>query len=187
MSLACVWSVHACRRLQCRRDGWRLCLVSARFAASPVSHTVCHSFFLHVVLSALGGPLVSSFRLYGLLHRHRSQRVKRKKEPISPYFTYIFQNFRFIRPQFLSVHTVFMQVFSQFCLHGTPKTLKKQGLIKKRCFFPHFGGFPSPNTDLSDGQAGANCETFRRVKCMFTSSPHHAHAVFPAATSTFFN
>ena len=31
-------------------------------AASPMSHTVCLVFFLHVVQSALGGPLVNSFR-----------------------------------------------------------------------------------------------------------------------------
>ena len=40
VSLACVWSVHACRRLQCRRDAWRLCLVSACLSAFPVS-TCC--------------------------------------------------------------------------------------------------------------------------------------------------
>ena len=35
----------------------------------------------HVVQSALGGTLVNSLlRFWGLLHRHRSMRVKRKKE-----------------------------------------------------------------------------------------------------------
>ena len=38
------------------------------------------SVSLHVVQSALGGTLVNSLlRFYGLLHRHRSKRVKRKK------------------------------------------------------------------------------------------------------------
>ena len=88
-----------------------LCLVSARLSASPVStccvalcvvsghgrgvSSVAHSlpqFFLHVVQSALGGPLVNSFRFYGLLHRHRSKRViiqkgePHERNPCAPSF-----------------------------------------------------------------------------------------------------
>ena len=54
---ACVWSVHACRRLQCRRDAWRLCLVSARLSASPVS-TCCVA--LCVVSACLSASPVST-------------------------------------------------------------------------------------------------------------------------------
>ena len=81
--LACVWSVHACRRLQCRRDAWRLCLVSACSSASPVS-TCCVALCMvsghgrGVSQSALGGTLVNSLlRFYCLLHRHRSKPLAR--------------------------------------------------------------------------------------------------------------
>ena len=38
---------------------------------------------------------------------------------------------------------------------------KKKGLIMKRFLnFRHFGRLRSPDSDLSDGQAGTNCETF---------------------------
>ena len=85
--------------LVCGEETRGFFLVSARLLASPVSgccvalrmvsshgrgvSSVAHSlpqFFLHVVQSALGGLLVNSFRFYGLLHRHRSKRVKRKKK-----------------------------------------------------------------------------------------------------------
>ena len=50
-----------------------------------------------------------------------------------------------------------------------PKNLEEKRLIKKRCLiFRHFGMLWSPNSDFSDGQAGAYCETFWRVKSMFT-------------------
>ena len=84
--------------LVCGEETRGFFLVSARFLASPVSSccvalrmvsrhgrgvsSVAHNlpqFFLHVVQSALGGPLVNSFRFYGLLHRRRSKRVKRKE------------------------------------------------------------------------------------------------------------
>ena len=81
VSLACVGSVHACRRLQCRRDAWHCAWCHGMVAASPVSPHSLSQFFLHVVLSALGGTLVNSLlRVYGLLHRHRSKRVNRKKK-----------------------------------------------------------------------------------------------------------
>ena len=54
-----------------------------------------------------------------------------------------------------------MQSFSLFCLHIDPKNLQKKRSL-------HFGRFCSPKPELSDGQAGANCETFWRVKAMFT-------------------
>ena len=179
VSLACVWSVHACRRLQGRRDAWRLCLVSARLSASPRCRLVAwhcawcqgtaaasavspHSlsqFLLHVVQSALGGTLVNSLLrfFYGLLHRHRSKRVKRKKRPMFPHFIVSLQNFRFLG-------LVFYQFSCSF-------NFGNRGLIKKRFLnFLHFVRFCSPNSDLSDGQAGANCETCWRVKSLFTES-----------------
>ena len=44
VSFACVWSVHACRRLQCRLAAWHCAWCQGMVAASPVSHTVCPSF-----------------------------------------------------------------------------------------------------------------------------------------------
>ena len=57
--------------------------------------------------------------------------------------------------------------------------MKKKELIKKRfLIFRHFGRFWSPNSDLSDGQAGANCETYWRVKSMFAQRHIHVNAIF---------
>ena len=52
---ACVWSVHACRRLQCRLVAWHC----AWFLVAASPHSLSQ-FFLHVVQSALGGTLVNS-------------------------------------------------------------------------------------------------------------------------------
>ena len=74
------WSVHTCRRLQCRIVAWHCAWCQGMVAASPVSPPSLLQFFLHVVQSALGGPLVNSLlSFYGLLHRHRSKRVRRRK------------------------------------------------------------------------------------------------------------
>ena len=60
-----------------------------------------------------------------------------------------------------------------------PKNLEKNGLIKKRFpIFGHFGRFWSSKSDLSVGQAGANCETYWRVKSMFTHRHIIPNAIF---------
>ena len=63
----------------------------------------------------------------------------------------------------------FVQCSSLFRLQKGPKTSRKKGLTKKRfLIFRHFGRLWLPKSDLSVGQAEAYCETFWRVKCMFT-------------------
>ena len=62
---------------------------------------------------------------------------------------------------------------------------RSEGPIKKR-FFRHFGGILSPISDPSDGQAGANCETFWRVKYMFAHI-HVRSMRLSLKRSTFFN
>ena len=74
VSLACVWSVHECRLV-----AWHCAWCQGMVAASPVSHTVCPSFSCMLSSQPWEAPLVNSFRFYGLLHRHRSIRVKRRK------------------------------------------------------------------------------------------------------------
>ena len=54
------WSVHAYRRLQCRLVAWHCAWCQGLVAASPLSPHSLLQFFLHVVQSALGGPLVNS-------------------------------------------------------------------------------------------------------------------------------
>ena len=79
-------------------------------------------------------------------------------------FLMIFTVLRLIKPDFIS----FSYSFMQFCVSLWPptdlKTMRKKGLIKKRFLnFRHFGRFWTPNSDLSDGQIGAICETFWRL------------------------
>ena len=69
---------------------------------------------------------------------------------------------------FINFH-VFSWIFVHVITQVAQKLQKKKRLIKKRfLIFRHFGRFSSPKSDLSDGQAGANCETSWRVKSMFT-------------------
>ena len=66
-------------RRQCKREG-RSHLAGPPMLRSVSSLEEASSVSLHVVQSALGGTLVNSLLpFYGLLHRHRSKRVKRKK------------------------------------------------------------------------------------------------------------
>ena len=72
-----------------RLNGWLVCgcLFLARGEETRGLPSLRGGFlrvFLHVDQSALGSTLVNSLlRFYGLLHRHRSKRVKRKKESSS--------------------------------------------------------------------------------------------------------
>ena len=79
----------------------------------------------------------------------------------------------------------FMHFLVHLASHG-PTNLEKQGLIQKRFpIFGHFGRLWFPKSDLSVGQAGANCETFWRVKCMFTLRHIIPHAIFRLKSTHF--
>ena len=59
-------------------------------------------------------------------------------------------------------------MFIQFSCHLSLLWTRKRSKSNDFFIFRHFGRSRSTNSDLSDGQAWANCETFWRVKSMFT-------------------
>ena len=143
------------------------------FFPLPLPSPFSLSLSLSVSFSVSPSSSSSSLFTFFLHHRHHDN------HQFSHILSVFSEFFALIDPIFVNFHAVLMYVSHIFTLHMDPKTLKKKGLIKKR--FPisgHFGRFWSPKSDLSVGQAGANCETFWRVKCMFTIRHIIPHAIF---------
>ena len=113
---------------------------------------------------AEGAACLVNYGLVSSLQLFKNQIKINHHHPPPPHhqFSLIFinncQTLRLIRPD----HVIFASV-------GPENEAKSVGPMKKRfLILRHARRFWSPNSDLSVGQSRAHCETFWRVKCMFT-------------------
>ena len=148
------------------------------FAAAAVR------LFLPLSLSPSLCVLVSSFFPHHHLHLHISLILL-----LSSFFTSSFQ-FSLISPMIFHISRLIRPEFIIFCSFFSfyvPKTMKKEANEETIFDFLHFGRFRSPNSDLCDGQARANCETFWRVKSMCAHLHVMPMTLFSLKRSTIFN
>ena len=110
-----------------------------------------------------------------------------------------FHGFQFslILSMIFAIYVQLNPIFSIFCSFiqlivlvnssTDPKTMRKKGASWDTILnFRNFGRFWSPNSDLSDGQARANCEKFLARKVHVRSAPYPCQFHFWAKLSTIF-